>query len=288
MKMRSSSSALPFCRRALPRSPRTRRTTRAMWTPRFPPAPPIIIASMRRTSQGLSPFSNTNSATTTPPPDFAGVARRRRRECLGCRWRVQLVGWREPRRVQRRRAGAVRSIRVEQCSRQLERFICSPNSVTVTATKNYTFTGNGNLAGSMALTKTNSGTLTVNTTNTFHRRRQPDTRAHVSLGNSAAAGTGAIRFNGGTLTLSGSDQPSYANRAHHQFQQHDSLAGRQQQHRQRHVELDQLLPRSTSTSPAGTFTIGGNITGYPGHGGARQQRGFLPLPRIERQCKHQL
>ncbi|MGC3956845.1 MAG: autotransporter-associated beta strand repeat-containing protein [Verrucomicrobiota bacterium] len=42
-----------------------------------------------------------------------------------------------------------------------------PASVFVDATKNYTFSGSGSLAGSMVLTKTNTGTLTINSTNTY-------------------------------------------------------------------------------------------------------------------------
>jgi autotransporter-associated beta strand protein len=42
-----------------------------------------------------------------------------------------------------------------------------PASVFVDATKNYTFSGSGSLAGSMGLNKTNTGSLTINTTNTY-------------------------------------------------------------------------------------------------------------------------
>jgi autotransporter-associated beta strand protein len=42
-----------------------------------------------------------------------------------------------------------------------------PASVLVDATKNYTFSGSGSLAGGMMLIKTNTGTLTINTTNTY-------------------------------------------------------------------------------------------------------------------------
>jgi len=58
-----------------------------------------------------------------------------------------------------------------------------PASLTVNATKNYTFSGSGSLAGAMALNKTNSGTLTLNTTNTF---------------------TGATTVGGGALIVNGS------------------------------------------------------------------------------------
>jgi autotransporter-associated beta strand protein len=42
-----------------------------------------------------------------------------------------------------------------------------PASVTVNATKNYTFSGGGSLDGSMGLNKTNTGTLTLNTINNY-------------------------------------------------------------------------------------------------------------------------
>jgi autotransporter-associated beta strand protein len=43
----------------------------------------------------------------------------------------------------------------------------TPASVTVDSTANYTFTGNGDISGSTGLTKTNSGTLTILTTNSY-------------------------------------------------------------------------------------------------------------------------
>ncbi len=42
-----------------------------------------------------------------------------------------------------------------------------PNSVTVAADQNYTFSGNGSLNGSMALAKSGAGTLTITTSNSF-------------------------------------------------------------------------------------------------------------------------
>jgi autotransporter-associated beta strand protein len=43
----------------------------------------------------------------------------------------------------------------------------SPSSITVGASGNYSFTGNGSLAGVSGLTKTNTGTLTITTTNGY-------------------------------------------------------------------------------------------------------------------------
>jgi autotransporter-associated beta strand protein len=43
----------------------------------------------------------------------------------------------------------------------------TPGSVTVNSSSNYTFTGTGSIAGTAGLTKTNSGTLIIGTTNTY-------------------------------------------------------------------------------------------------------------------------
>lgn len=43
----------------------------------------------------------------------------------------------------------------------------TPASVTINAKKNYTFSGSGSIDGSMALNKTNTGTLTINNTNGY-------------------------------------------------------------------------------------------------------------------------
>jgi len=57
----------------------------------------------------------------------------------------------------------------------------SPGSLTVNAAGNYTFSGNGAIAGSTGLTKTNTGTLTITTTNSY---------------------TGATTISGGTVDVS--------------------------------------------------------------------------------------
>ena len=57
----------------------------------------------------------------------------------------------------------------------------TPSSVTVDATVNYTLTGSGKITGTTGLTKTNTGTLTVLTTNDY---------------------SGATAISGGTLTVS--------------------------------------------------------------------------------------
>ena len=72
--------------------------------------------------------------------------------------------------------------------------LISPNSVTVTASKNYTFAGTGSLSNSMQLIKTGSGTLTISSAQAY------------SGGTFVGAGTFAITTGGtpgsGSITLS--------------------------------------------------------------------------------------
>lgn len=91
-----------------------------------------------------------------------------------------------------------------------------PGSVTVNATKNYTFDGNGSLGGTMYLYKTGSGTLTLNGVNTYAGGTTIGAGV-VQLGagetNNAGIGLGAVTFNGGTLRLNGyggSTTPTWA------------------------------------------------------------------------------
>ncbi len=89
----------------------------------------------------------------------------------------------------------------------------SPAAVTVNATNNYTFTGAGRISNSTGLTKTNSGTLTILTTNDYTgiTAINGGTLALAQLGNGGvpggigAAGTNAanLAFNGGTLRYTG-------------------------------------------------------------------------------------
>ncbi|HTY86453.1 MAG TPA: autotransporter-associated beta strand repeat-containing protein [Candidatus Acidoferrum sp.] len=89
----------------------------------------------------------------------------------------------------------------------------SPAFVTVNATKNYNFNGNGKISGTTGLTKTNSGTLTIATTNdytgvttiaggTLSIAQIANGGAPCGLG--AAANTAAnLLLNGGTLRYTG-------------------------------------------------------------------------------------
>ncbi len=75
----------------------------------------------------------------------------------------------------------------------------SPDSVTVSADQNYTFSGTGAIIGPASLTKSGAGTLTVLNNNTFGGPVTINSGAIV-LKAGAAIGSGALTFQSGTLT----------------------------------------------------------------------------------------
>jgi autotransporter-associated beta strand protein len=91
-----------------------------------------------------------------------------------------------------------------------------PASVFVDATKNYIFSGSGSLAGSMGLNKTNTGTLTINTTNTYTGNTTVSNgavlvngslnqsavlvRSRGTIGGTGRLGAGLTVFSGGSIT----------------------------------------------------------------------------------------
>ena len=75
-----------------------------------------------------------------------------------------------------------------------------PSAVSVVATNNYTFTGAGQLAGAMALGKDGSGTLYLQTTNTFAGGITV-TNGTVELDTTLAGGSGAITLGNNTLNV---------------------------------------------------------------------------------------
>lgn len=221
---------------------------------------------------GLSPFSNTNNATTTPPPTSLVW----RGDGSGNVWDAGgAFNWSDGANLVVFNDGALALFDQSGSNNAPVSLNGSlqPNSVTVNATKNYTFTGNGNLAGGMALTKSSSGTLTVNTTNTFSGGVNLNTGI-LSLGNGSAAGTGAIRFNGGTLTFSGSGQPTYANPLTINSNSTINSAGDDN-----NIVSGTWSGSATATLninvASGTFTIGGNMTGFPGTVALGNSAGFF-------------
>jgi rhamnogalacturonan endolyase len=85
--------------------------------------------------------------------------------------------------------------------------VLHPGSVTVTGTKNYTFSGAGSIAGTNMLLKSGTGTLTLNITNTYTGGTVISNSGAIILGaigaNSAAWGFGPITFKGGTVQFNG-------------------------------------------------------------------------------------
>ncbi len=82
----------------------------------------------------------------------------------------------------------------------------SPNSITINAGNDYTFSGVGSLTGSMNLTKTNTGTLVVDTVNSFNGQTTIS-GGTIQIGNNDAngsLGSGAIS-NNGALTFTRTD-----------------------------------------------------------------------------------
>ncbi len=80
-----------------------------------------------------------------------------------------------------------------------------PSVVSYTASKNYTLSGTGSIAGTNTLTKSGGGILTITTPNTFTGGTILSSGT-ILLGtnvNSAALGFGALTFSGGTLEFGG-------------------------------------------------------------------------------------
>jgi autotransporter-associated beta strand protein len=85
----------------------------------------------------------------------------------------------------------------------------APASIAVTASKNYILTGTGGIGGNAAVTKSNSGTLTLATTNSFAGGLIIN-GGTVSFSTSNNLGSGPITLAGGTLWFNGtSDDISF-------------------------------------------------------------------------------
>ena len=91
----------------------------------------------------------------------------------------------------------------------------SPGSLTVNATQNYDFTGSGGIAGVASLTKSGSGTLILETANTYTGPTVIN-GGTLQIGNANASGTlgTSAVTNNGTLTFNRTDGIGLANDLH--------------------------------------------------------------------------
>lgn len=221
---------------------------------------------------GASSFSNTNSATTTPPPS----ALTWRGDGSGNLWDLGgALNWSDGANLVVFNDGAI--ILFDQSGSNNTTIassgILQPASITVNATKNYTLGGVGILAGNMAFTKLGPGTFTLNNTNTFSGGLAAQAGI-LSLGNNAAAGTGSLRFNGGTVTFSGSGQPTFANAfIVNSNSTLNSSGGNNNIVSGAWTGTNTTLTVAISSS--GTFTLAGNMTGFNGTVALGNSGGFF-------------
>ncbi len=96
----------------------------------------------------------------------------------------------------------------------------TPASIIVNATEDYIFDGTGNITGNTGLTKTGSGTLTINNTNTFTGKvainqgtieinKLPNNQSAGAIG-VASANAALFEINGGTLLISSENNSNRA------------------------------------------------------------------------------
>ncbi|MCX6874661.1 MAG: autotransporter-associated beta strand repeat-containing protein [Verrucomicrobia bacterium] len=79
----------------------------------------------------------------------------------------------------------------------------APSSVTVNATKHYILTGSGGLTGAATLTKSNSGTLTLSSANTYTGTTTIN-GGTLSFGSAGSLPAGSVSLGDGTLEFTGS------------------------------------------------------------------------------------
>jgi rhamnogalacturonan endolyase len=163
---------------------------------------------------GASPYSNTNSATTTAtPPSLIW-----RGDGVANTWDIATTAnWRNGGGAAFYADGSFVTFESTGSNTPSINLAAAvqPGSVTVNATKSYTFAGSGSITGATSMVKSGSGTLTVNITN-YYTGGTIISNGTVILGNaganSSALGSGPITFDGGTLEFtgfSGSTSPEY-------------------------------------------------------------------------------
>jgi len=80
----------------------------------------------------------------------------------------------------------------------------APGSLTVASSNDYTFGGTGGINGAVALNKSGSGTVALNTVNSYSSGTVIS-GGKVILGVSGAIGAGAVSLSGGSVQLAGND-----------------------------------------------------------------------------------
>jgi autotransporter-associated beta strand protein len=212
---------------------------------------------------GASDYSNTATATTTPPPNsltWRGGDAANTWDVGGAfNWSdgANIVVYNDTANVLFDQSGSNNTPVLVSGNLQ-------PAAVAVNATKSYTFntSNNGSLGGAMALTKSGSGILFINNSNAFSGGVNLNA-GNVTLGNVYGAGGGPIRFNGGTLAMVVGSQQTYANALVinsnstilSQGGNNNIVSG---------AWSGSAAATLNITIASGTFTLGGNLTGFPG------------------------
>jgi rhamnogalacturonan endolyase len=136
-----------------------------------------------------------------------------------------------------------------------------PDSVTVNATKSYTFGGTGGFVGPMSLVKSGSGSLTINNTNAFSGGVTVNSGT-ITLGTGSSAGSGTLKFNGGNVTLGGAGQPTYPNALN--IASNGTMTSSGGNNNIVSGAWSGTNRTLTISVGSGTFTISGNMTGFYG------------------------
>ena len=211
---------------------------------------------------GASAFSNIASATTTPPPQSLTW----RGDGTGNVWDSGgAFNWYDSANLVVYNDGA--NVTFDQSGSNNVSVLLTgtlqPATVTVNATKNYTFNStNGFLAGAMSLTKSGNGTLTLSSSNGFSGGANVNA-GNVTLGSTSGAGNGPLRFNGGTVSFVVGSQPTYANAL--VINSNSTILSQGGNNNIVSGAWSGSNATLNITVASGTFSIGGNMTGFSGN-----------------------